>query len=75
MEGKRDEQTEGRTVGYTLLWLMTNKANRHKSCASRNQRLTDGRTDVRTDRPTKRLIESRARDKKWNCKRGIELLN
>ena len=39
-----------------------NKADRHKSRAPRNQRRTDRQTNGRTDEPTKRLLESHARD-------------
>ena len=44
--------------------LQKNKADCHKS---REQRRTDRRTDQRTDGPTKRFIESRARDLKLCC--------
>ena len=43
-------------------WRLKKKPDRHKSRAQGNQRRTDGWTDQPTDRPTKRLIESRARD-------------
>ena len=45
-----------------------NQADRHNSRALSNPFPTDGRTD----RPTKRLVESRARDYKYDCQEDIQ---
>ena len=44
---------------------LKSKADRHKSRAPSNQRSTDGPTEQRTNRPTKWLLESHARNIKW----------